>query len=804
MSACRNKLEVLDKKLDAAAKGRVLRALWPLNEKEHQQTRILQNDHKIQEREKILDWISTADNESKHNAIRMPRVAGTGEWLTDTEEFKTWRMSVESPSMLWCHGIQGSGKSVMTSLVIDRLRDDHVGQKVAIAFIYFDYRDSESQSLENVVASLLRQVTSQKSILPIPLVELYTKLREQNRKPQIQDLELTLLHVCQDFDQVFIPIDALDECDEAMRRIHFLPFLATLQKTPRIRLFVTSRPFPEDIWKALDPVPQISVQASDADLRKYLRRRIEDSGNADIIDEDFRQRLIETVTKGAQKMFLLPALQIQSIVNEPTIGEMEDAIEAMPHDLHQAFYQTLARIQRQPDGRKRLAMNVLLWISYAHGSLTVAELREAMAVKPGNTSLDPRRRPSQNMMIDCCMGLVTVDRESSSIRLVHYALQEFFRDQREELFPSGDDQIADICIHYLLFDELVRGCCETENEIVRLMTNFPLLRYASSYWGHHVRSSHCHRIHGLTLELLHSPSRRALSIQIQYFSRGLRAEYWEPDEVTSHNAFQYACSFRLESAVCNMFESEDIDIDAATHIGTTALIRAASSGHVDLVKLLMSRGADPTKANWYGSVLHCAAEAGQCESIRYLLDSGVNIDLRDDFGRTPLHCATDQRHIFAIELLLDRGADPNARDHEGIMLIHDAAQTGDERLMRRLLRDERVDISATTVRGQTALHCAAIGGHAKIVCMLLDVGVEIDAKDGGRGSALHLAASWGREDVVRLLAQAGANVNAQSDHESSQELLLEHGAEKGVFGYLMNDSQSAGKDNVTCRYEFEN
>ena len=58
--------------------------------------------------------------------------------------------------------------------------------------------------------------------------------------------------------------------------------------------------------------------------------------------------------------FLLPALQIQSIVNEPTTGEMEDAIEAMPHDLHQAFYQTLARIQRQPDGRKRLGMNVLL------------------------------------------------------------------------------------------------------------------------------------------------------------------------------------------------------------------------------------------------------------------------------------------------------------------------------------------------------------------------------------------------------------------------------------------------------------
>lgn len=413
-------------------------------------------------------------------------------------------------------------------------------------------------------------------------------------------------------------------------------------------------------------------------------------------------------------------------------------------------------------------------------------------------------------MIECCMGLVTVDQESSSIHLVHYALQEFFRDQREEIFPSGEDQIADICIGYLAFDELVRGCCETKAEIVRLMKCFPLLRYASSHWGHHVRSSHSDRIYGLALELLHSPPRRALSIQIKRFSQGFRARYWKPNEVTSHDAFQYACSFGLESAVCKMLESEDIDVDAATHTGTTALIRAASSEHVDLVKLLMSRGADPTKANWYGSALHCAAEAGQCENIRILLDSGMNVDLRDAFGRTPLHCAADERHTLAIELLLDMGADPNTRNHVGIMLIHDAAQVGDERLMRRLLRDDRVDISATTVKGKTALHCAAAEGHAEIVRMLLDVGVEIDAKGGGGCTALHLAAWRGREDVVRLLLEAGANVNTKGDdnttarylaaaanHKSIQELLLEHGAEKGVFEYLDSDSQSAGEEDVT-------
>ena len=483
---------------------------------------------------------------------------------------------------------------------------------------------------------------------------------------------------------------------------------------------------------------------------------------------------------------------------------MEDAIEAMPHDLHQAFYQTIARIQRQPDGRKRLGMKVLLWISHARGSLTVAELSEALAVKPGNSSLNPRRRPSQNTVIECCMGLVTVDQESSSIRLVHYALQEFFQNQREEIFPSGEEELAEVCIIYLFLDDFIHGCCEDAAAIERSMKDFPLLRYASSYWGHHVRLSHCDRIHGLALKLLHSAPHRSLSLQIGRFSQGYREEYWEANEVNSETAFYTACKFGLEAAVCNMLDSEDIDVDAATLIGTTALIVAASSGNVDIMELLMSRGADPTKTNWYGTALHCAAEAGQCESIKVLLDSGMNVDLRDNFGRTPLHCASDQRHRLAIELLLDMGADPNARDNAGVTLIHDTAQAGDERLMQRLLGDARVDLSATTARGLTILHSAATGRSTNIVGMLLDRGAAIEARGDDGCTALHLAAFWGKEGVVRLLIEAGANVNAKrndkatprslaaaANHESIEKLLLEHGAEEeGVSRYLDGNAQS--------------
>ena len=195
------------------------------------------------------------------------------------------------------------GLTLHSSLVIDRLRDEYVGQKVAISFVYFDYQDQRNQSPENVIASLLRQIASQNPVLPNPLLKLYMKFGEQDRRPQIQDLELTLLDVCQDFDQVFITIDALDECDERTSRKRFLLFLAELQQTPSIRLFVTSRPYPEDIQKAFGQAPQIVVEASVADLRKYLRRRIEESDTAGIVDEDFKQHLVETIAKGAQKMY---------------------------------------------------------------------------------------------------------------------------------------------------------------------------------------------------------------------------------------------------------------------------------------------------------------------------------------------------------------------------------------------------------------------------------------------------------------------------------------------------------------------
>lgn len=154
-----------------------------------------------------------------------------------------------------------------------------------------------------MVGSLLRQIASVASEVHRYLLELYQNHESQQKLPQLQQLEKALLFSCEDFDQVFIVIDALDETDEAKHRNSILHILTSLQQQrPKVRLFITSRFRPQDIAKAFDSVPQILIEANSSDLRKYLYKVIENSAAADIIDETFKIEMVERIARGAQKM----------------------------------------------------------------------------------------------------------------------------------------------------------------------------------------------------------------------------------------------------------------------------------------------------------------------------------------------------------------------------------------------------------------------------------------------------------------------------------------------------------------------
>ena len=202
----------------------------------------------------------------------------------------------------------------------------------------------------------------------------------------------------------------------------------------------------------------------------------------------------------------------------------------------------------------------------------------------------------------------------------------------------------------------------------------------------------------------------------------------------------------------------------------TGLYIASSRGYIEIVRILIDRGADISaqcddrdndrewRVKW--TPLHVASKNGRLEIARILLENGADVNYQGDRCRCPLNIASRSGHADLVRLLLDHGADLNALDKRGQSALHKASFNGHVAIVKLLLeRGANVDIPST--RGWTPLLFAARDGHLEILQMLLDHGADLKAQPerdlGESGTALHLAAVGGHPQVVKTLLERGAD-----------------------------------------------
>jgi hypothetical protein len=111
-----------------------------------------------QERLNILAWLTPIDYAAEQSDFIKRRQAGTGKWLLESPEFQTWLCSADR-NALFCPGIPGAGKTILTSIVVDELttrfaEDENVG----IAYIFCNFRRQAEQNAEDLLMSLLKQL----------------------------------------------------------------------------------------------------------------------------------------------------------------------------------------------------------------------------------------------------------------------------------------------------------------------------------------------------------------------------------------------------------------------------------------------------------------------------------------------------------------------------------------------------------------------------------------------------------------------------------------------------------------------
>jgi len=122
--------------------------------------------------------------------------------------------------------------------------------------------------------------------------------------------------------------------------------------------------------------------------------------------------------------------------------------------------------------------------------------------------------------------------------------------------------------------------------------------------------------------------------------------------------------------------------------GLTPLHSAAFGGHVEIVKLLLERGADPNAKTDDGlTPLHIAAFKGHVDVVRVLLEHGANPNAKDNNGQTPLHYAVQEGHVEIVKSLLERGADPRIADNGGHIPLDYAKDSAIRSLLESALRN---------------------------------------------------------------------------------------------------------------------
>lgn len=232
---------------------------------------------------KIVHWLSASDPSVNHLKALEKRHEGTGLWFIQSQAFRDWKN--QSKSFLWLHGIPGCGKTILTSTIVEHIKDN-VAPDHALLYFYFDFNDfdfndSNKQTFENLLRSFVNQLYRTQPDTRSYVDQLWKAHHKGNQSLSRQSLGTVLLAMLSKVSNFSIVLDALDE---ASSRSDLLTWLESLleKEFSACRILVTARR-EQDIESALQlwtqPENRIDIQGDDVDrdIKAYVNHTVRKS-----------------------------------------------------------------------------------------------------------------------------------------------------------------------------------------------------------------------------------------------------------------------------------------------------------------------------------------------------------------------------------------------------------------------------------------------------------------------------------------------------------------------------------------------
>ncbi|KAI9764645.1 MAG: hypothetical protein M1840_008142 [Geoglossum simile] len=764
----------------------------------------------------ILDWVSKQPYSQYYDSIRRIRRGDIGLWLFDCPEYLQWR-KVKTSKLLWLHGIPGSGKSILVSMVLDALKENPLNKQTEpVAYFYCARNSTEPHrgDPETIIRSLLRQLSCPKPTSPIrrPVLDKYRELDEQDFEARelsmTESVELLLALLAE--RSATIVIDGLDECVPDQRFKLFGAIEDILQRSGKpVKILVSSRDH-KDIYSRLNKPTNLIIDSAKgtADMDKFIKlevdRAVEDKAllNGEV-SNDLQDKLIGSLKENAQGMqrrFLWVTLQIKGLCNPRKMKFEADVLEALgklPAALADIYASIYEDIQEAAPKAQKIANTALKWLLCAQKPLSTSDFIRVVCF-----DVSGKEEPiTARSLLDLCGNLLVVDGELDTFRFLHLSVREYLETRPGFATSLSNAAAADICLNLLLTRDWLSSDMTWQKAT--------LYQYATLYWASHMEKCK-QEDYGST---------RIGENLLRFFSSGETVAPWfakwllqvesasetlgwddplkdkieqalsRPPETHLFTACVFGFSDVVERlsktnpvivkrvnvkgatglhlasqfghlAITKILLDKEASINAKDEDGETALIRAAAGGHDQIVELLLSRGADPRiQGRKYGSAIQAASLRGHEAVVRSLLQSKVYVEAESGQFGTALQGASLRGHMKVIEILLQSGADVNAPGGEYTPTPSRGSGKMTEnrigQVIQFLMGEERYQ--ETRRRPQDSPSYA----HEKLVGLLLDGKIDINMQTAGFGPALHAAARAGHEQVVQILLDSGADVNAQ-------------------------------------------
>jgi hypothetical protein len=641
-----------------------------------------------------LQWLSEGDPTNSHTPEQQHLSAdcteGSGAWLLAAPEFEQWL--ADEKQMLLLFGPRGSGKSVLSSMVVGTLlKTFKADSSIGIAYLCCGgYK--EHKSLDQLFSSIHLQLARRSSAAVARIQAFSQRFGENLSTVSAGQLFKLLTWTCATMSKVYVVVDEWHELSTYIRR-DFLSRILELREMHCVSVLFTCHTYKFSKNKKFFGRGSrlcLDVAKGYHDQANYINRKMNDwpmESNPEqrrdlstaIIERSSGEYVVSSRTGGfADSLrFIVVKLIMALLGDTQSPEEASKAIRELNPSILNLYTKLFEKIQKPSSSEERgLAQTALAWLVFAKAPLTGLQLRHALASADDSYGSPKNELPRMEDILALCEGFVSYDKKNDTCGILNATALKFLQ---ETMGNWGPDAVVKGCLNYLDHPEFNAGRCESNALLDSRLAKYPLYTYAASHWAD--------QFSGIPPKSLPMKAIRSF----------------------------LSCPKKI-AAACQVM----LPVTAHGQIGQD------------------NDGSEDPQF----SGLHLAVFFGLVHIVEMLLKEGHRPASKDHRGRTPLWLATELRNKEVMGLL-------SAVDRGTFALMVDKGERG---LALRLLKLAGKSIRDS--RQRTALHISAARNdstlsviHDEILC-----GVDIDAKDMDGHTAIDLAlqnsATWSIHELL--------------------------------------------------------